>query len=320
MRKWVAGAAAVAVVVTLLFVGLGTLLGGVKTGAGEVAVVRNGGPYDNNRIRQVIPRASGYTWAGWWSSVHRYSAQQRLYTITSDPKRASQVGTDVVTVPTSDGVEVGIEGTLYFALAGDEKTLRAFDDRYGNRTYVSKDDETKYPWDGDEGWTAFFTQAVRPVIYNTLRSQIGTARCADLLPACAFVQQGSEGKNITLAPGQATEMLTKIETAINAQLSGSVRATLGGDYLQDFRFNLVRITLPDKVQASVDAAQAAFAEVATAQAGRARAQADAEANRARQAGYAACPTCAEIDKVKALPQGLTVYAPGGSTGLALPTK
>jgi regulator of protease activity HflC (stomatin/prohibitin superfamily) len=318
MNTWARGALAVVLVVLLPVVLIGTWIGGVHTGAGEVAVVRNGGPWDDREIRQIVPPASGFRWSGWWSSAHKYPAQQRVYTITSDPKRASQSGTDIVRMPTSDGVEVGMEGTLYFRLTTDEQTIRAFDDRYGNRTYLAADGETYYPYDGDEGWTAFFVQVVRPVVYNTLRAQLGAVRCAELVPTCAFVQQGADGTDAALTPGNSTAVLTKVESDINARLAAAVRQTLGGDYFTGFTFSLVGLTLPDKVRGSVEAAQAAFADVATSQAARAKAQADAEANRARQSGYAACPTCAEIDKVRALPQGLTVYAPGGTTGVSVP--
>lgn len=52
---------------------------------GEVAVVRNGGPFDNHRIRQVIDPGSSITYVGMYSSTHKYPAQQRFYTITSVP-------------------------------------------------------------------------------------------------------------------------------------------------------------------------------------------------------------------------------------------
>ena len=80
-----------------------------------------------------------------------------------------------------------------------------------------------------------------------------------------------------------------------------------------------RITLPTSVQDAVDRAQAAFASVSEAQAKVAQARADAEANQARQDGYNKCPTCARIDELKALPSGITVYAPGNGN-IALPTK
>ena len=52
----------------------------------------------------------------------------------------------------------------------------------------------------------------------------------------------------------------------------------------------------------------------------AQARAEADANQARQNGYDKCPACAEIDKLKALPQGITVYAPGNPQAVVVPTR
>ena len=109
-----------AVVLVLLAV----VTGFDKTSGGEVGVVRNGGPLDNNKIRQVIQPASNLTWTGLWSSTHKYPSQQRFYTITSDDKGGDRPGVDVVRVPSSDGVDMGLEGTLYFSLSTEEASLR----------------------------------------------------------------------------------------------------------------------------------------------------------------------------------------------------
>jgi len=37
---------------------------------GEVIVVRNGGPFDDKQIRQVVPNGSGNTWVGFFSEAH----------------------------------------------------------------------------------------------------------------------------------------------------------------------------------------------------------------------------------------------------------
>jgi hypothetical protein len=50
--------------------------------------------------------------------------------------------------------------------------------------------------------------------------------------------------------------------------------------------------------------------VTESQAALQKAQIDAQANAARQSGYNSCSTCAQIDILKALPPGLTTYAPG----------
>jgi hypothetical protein len=48
-----------------------------KPEAGEIGVVRNGGPFDNHNIRQIVPNGSGTTWNGWWSSTQPQSRSLR---------------------------------------------------------------------------------------------------------------------------------------------------------------------------------------------------------------------------------------------------
>jgi hypothetical protein len=68
--------------------------------------------------------------------------------------------------------------------------------------------------------------------------------------------------------------------------------------------------LPAKVQAAVDDAQAAFAQVTQAQARVESARADAQANAIRERGYKDCPACAQIDELKAIPSNVQTFAPG----------
>ncbi|WP_214324311.1 SPFH domain-containing protein [Nonomuraea sediminis] len=294
------------------------LIGGVRglesADAGVVAVVRDGGPLDDNRVRQVIDPGSGLEWTGMWSSIHRYPAQQRFYTITADPKRASRLGVDVVTVPSSDGVNLGIEGTLYFTLNLDHETLKRFDDKYGTRTFRSQNDESLYAWDGDDGWSAFFGQAVRPVIDNALRTEIGAMRCNELMPSCSLLQSAS------LKPLDSNTNIARVQNAVNTALARDLPQTLGGDFLTGMHFTLAKVSLPAEVQQAVDRSLAASAAVSEAQAKVAQARAEADANRARQDGYDKCPACAEIDKLRSLPQGITVYAPGNPQSVVIPSK
>ena len=92
-------------VIAALAIGLPALFSGfTKTQGGEIAVIRNGGPFDNNQIRQVIQPASSLTWIGTYSVKHRYPAQQRFYTITAQADRGDRTGVDVERLPTADGV------------------------------------------------------------------------------------------------------------------------------------------------------------------------------------------------------------------------
>ena len=59
-----------------------------------------------------------------------------------------------MTTPSSDGVNLGIEGTLYFTLNLDRDTLKRFDDNFGTRTFRAQDDDSWLAWEGDAGWSA----------------------------------------------------------------------------------------------------------------------------------------------------------------------
>lgn len=287
--------------------------------AGQVLVVRNGGWFAGANIRQIIMPGSSMTFSGLFSTVHGYPAQQRQYTISALPDQGDRPGVDVVSVPSSDGVQMGINGTFEFALNLDPATLRAFDDKFGTRTYLGVDGNTYYPWQGDTGWDAFLNQVVRPVLDNVLRDQVGDFRCADLVSSCALINNGSAGTAAvasSVANGSNSQNIATVQNAINTAMAADLKANLGGDYLTGIHFIAGQVTLPTGVQDEINAAQAAYAKVAENDAQVAQAQALAKANEIRQQGYNACPVCGSIDELKALPPGVTTLALG-SSGLAL---
>jgi hypothetical protein len=313
-------AAGVVVVVGLIVGLIGMFTGWDKTTGGEVGVVRNGGVFDNNKIRQVIQPASSLTWTGFWSSTHKYPARQRNYTITADARRGDRTGVDVLHVPSNDGVDLGIEGTIYFTLNLDKQAMERFDDKFGTRQFRGLDGNLRSAWDGDDGWSTFLDAIVRPVIDNDMRIQVGEFRCVDLLSSCALVQNQAAG---TVAPTAASSgkanntNIGRVQDSVNTSLKSDLTSKLGGEFFEDIQFNLSRVTLPPNVQGSVDRAQANFADITGAQAKVAVAQAEADANKKRQDGYNACPACAQIDIIKALPPGVTVYAPGSNSAVPL---
>ncbi len=207
-------AAALAVAVTGLTVALGlvaVLTGFTRTSAGEIAVVRDGGPFDDNRVRSVVDPASSRTWTGMLSQVHRYPAQQRFYTITADAEKGDRPGVDVVHVPSSDGVEMGLEGTIYFTLNQDHATLREFDDKFGTRRFRGPDGESRAAYDGDDGWNGFLDAIVRPVIDNDLREQVNGLRCAELVSSCALVQNGSTGAPVVRGEASSNANIARVQ-------------------------------------------------------------------------------------------------------------
>jgi len=292
-----------------------------RTNGGEIAVVRNGGPFDNNQIRQVVPPGSGLTWIGLYSTMHRYPSQQRLYTITSDPQRGARMDADVVRTPSSDGVDMGIEGTLYFSLNLDPESMKAFDEKFGTRGFRDGQGDLLYAWESYDGWSAFLDSVVRPVIDNNLRIQINSFRCSELVSSCALLQNSGQARPgvppVTTANGQQNNTnIAKVQQAVNDSLPRELHDVLGGDFFVGIRFNLVRVTMPQSVQDAVNKAQAAYAAVSEAQAKVVQAQSEADANKKRQEGYDACPACAQIDMIKALPPGVTTYAPGAGVSIA----
>ena len=69
---------------------------GASGNPGEIGVVRNGGPFDNTNIRQILPVGAGWTWVGFNSTVHFYPASnsQRIYRISTDPRQAETGGAE----------------------------------------------------------------------------------------------------------------------------------------------------------------------------------------------------------------------------------
>src|SRR2546423_10953194 len=160
---------------------------------GHVGVVRNGGPFDSRNVRQYLAPGQHLTWTGWYSqSPHNYPASHVTlrYTVTSDPKRGSRDGVDVITVPTKDGVQVGLEATVFFRFVGetDPVTLSRFDQSVGTRKFETTDGRMLYPSQGDDGFAAMLDAIFRPVLENDLRSEIGRYRCAEILSSCALVR------------------------------------------------------------------------------------------------------------------------------------
>jgi SPFH domain/Band 7 family protein len=280
---------------------------------GKEGVVRNGGPFDNHNIRQHIAPTASTSWVGFGSTVRYYPASfvQRYYTITSQGT-GDRPGVDVVTVPSQDGVQVGIEGTFYFRTVFDgsddgTKLLDDFDTQFGNRTFPAVDERSTllHVYDDDAGWSAFLDAIVRPVIDNDLRQEMLKYRCAELISSCAYVTNSQSGATNPTSSGngqQTQANLQQIEQDISRELQSDLADTLGEGYLEGVRFNLSRVTLPEPVQDAINQAQSAFANVAKAQAAVQAAKQQAAANRIKQQGYHRCPGCLQLDELTALQQ------------------
>jgi regulator of protease activity HflC (stomatin/prohibitin superfamily) len=278
---------------------------------GYVGVVRNGGPLDDRTIRQVLLPGQRLTWTGFFSeSPHQYPASNvsRTYTVTSDPRRGSRPGVDVVTVPTKDGVQVGVEATVFMRFVGerDLDVLTRFDISFGTRRFPTASGKRRlYPWDGDDGFYTWLDNFFRPVLEYNLRREIGRFDCAELVASCSLVRSGkiASGAPLRTVP---TADAGVIANRISSSLERDLTRTLGQPYFWDLRMRIARVSLPKDVQAAVDEAQANYVEVNTSKAQLRQAQYEARQKRLLGSAYNASPGLANIEALKALPKQATV--------------
>jgi hypothetical protein len=308
--------AAVVALLVVVVPGFAFLSGFTKADGGHVVVVRNGGPFDDNSIRQVIQPNSSLTSTGLFSAEHAYPSTQRNFKVSGAKNADSN---EVINVPTKDGVLVGVEGTFYFDVNfTDEKTMRAFDDKFGTRTYPDPAGNATYAWEGDAGWSAFLEFTLGNLVQNVLRQEIGNVECADLVASCSLAANSSAQAAAVNPNANGNQTINQVQQAVNDGFTKDVDDVLSVPILIHPRFVLSKVDLPQNVQEAINKAQAAFAGVTESQAALQRANIDAQADAARQSGYNACPTCAQIDILKSLPDGLTTYAPG--TGFSVTGK
>lgn len=308
-------------VILLFGLVIGSLVSLTRTGPTQVALCRNGGPFDNKSIRQIIPPQSSFKIPGLFTDCRKYIAgnEQRYYTISSVPNQGDRPGVDYVQVPTKDGVQVSLEATMYFHTAftdasgkPNEALLKTFDTEYGNRTF-----DGSHPYDGTDGWQKFLDVIVRPVIDNAVREEIGQYNCADLVSSCALIQ--SQGQvDLSKINGEANSRnFQAVQDAIQNRLATGINSALGGEYLNQFQFRLAKVRLPTNVQGSIDNAQASFADIAKSQAELKQAQFTAQAKALLARQYAKSPVQAYVDAVHAAPPGSTVII--GSQPFVTPT-
>ena len=278
---------------------------------GYVGVVRNGGPLDNRQVRQILLPGSRITFIGLFSQApHSYPSVRslRTYTITADAKRGSRPGVDVVSVPTRDGVQVGLEGIVYLRFVGeaDENLLKRFDSTVGTRKFPLPSGQELYPWDGADGFSAMLDGVFRPVLDNALRREVGGFDCAEIVVSCAVVRPSKR------RAGGAGSAIRTIEQRIDQGLAGDLLGTIGQPYFRDLRFRLVRVTLPGPVQQAIDEAQAEYANVSRDKARVRQARYQAERTRLLGRAYRENPSLATIDAIRAAPSKSTVIVNAGN--------
>ena len=197
-------------------------------------------------------------------------------------------------VPTEDGVDVGLEAKISFTTAftgvGDDKLMKEFDARFGNRTYPIPTGGTRlHPWDGDEGFGAFLDTEFRPVLDNALRETIGRFKCSELISSCALLQQQNINALGKGSGDKTNANLIQVQQAIAKALTDDLSGNLGGNYFKSVQVIVSAVRLPDEVQKSVDEAQARFADVNQSRADLQRAKIRKQVNATLGASYRAAP-------------------------------
>ncbi|HEX8745001.1 MAG TPA: SPFH domain-containing protein [Thermoleophilaceae bacterium] len=318
---------------------------------GHVCVVVDGGPLDDRKVSKVRQPGSAVETVGIFNHQRCFPANERHYTLSSDPAAADSKTVDVVKVPTKDAVEVYVEGQFRFRLTTDEGTLKDFYRRYGSRTFAGT-----HPYDGDEGWNNFLAQVFRQPSLTATREAVGRYRCIELRNTCQYVtnaQAAVSGGVREVETGQNLEKVAEeigrtTETRLNEFLSGTCQRPDGPDpgaapdegpcrrYFVAVRFTLGQPHFEDSVEKSVTAAQTAGADAATARLqaqkkveearGRRRvSEEDAKAIRETGSAYRRNPVKGRIDLAEAIcgveddgrPKGCPVQSFGGNSSLLL---
>lgn len=285
--------------------------------AGEMGVVRNGGPLDNHNIRQVVPNGSGRTSNGLFSETHYYpvDTQQRYYKADAcfnSPRPEEREKCTADRGPwefqTKDGVQIGIEGTVYLNTTFNDskqgiKSIKSFDQQFATRTFNGE-----HAYDGNSGWSNFLAAIVDPIVSNNLRETGLAFECSDFVSSCALVQNGSKQ---TVDNKNNQSNLQTVQQAVATNLESDLRSTLGGTYFKNVKFVITHVDLPKRIFDSIVDAQSQFAKVSRINAEKAQAKAQTAveyqkylANKNREKGYSACPSCARQDEIRVLVNGI----------------
>ena len=304
------GAAAAVLAVVALVVLVVAFTGFKSVPPGDICVVQEGGPLDGRGVADVRQPSSGVSFVGTFNSQRCFPATERNYVLSADPRQSDSEAVDFFETPTSDAVQVRIEGQALFRLSTEERAVEQFYRRFGVRTFNGL-----HPYDGNDGWVAFLNVQFRPVLENALRDAIGQYRCVQLNNTCAYVQDADAVARGRLSGADNVQNLAEVQGKIAETLQRDLDDTLGGRFFEGVRFRLVQVRFDPEVQRSIVQATAARADVATkrlqaqqkvetAIGDRRVAEQKARAIRATRGAYANNPSQARIDAIRALPQNL----------------
>jgi regulator of protease activity HflC (stomatin/prohibitin superfamily) len=233
-RRW--GLIPIVILVVLALAAAPTLLSSVrKTPRNRVGISYGGGPNEGVHFQRIIQPGSGLFVNGLFDSLYLYPSDQQNYIVSKTASQGSTNGSDSITAPTSDRVQVQYQVAAFFKLNIDR--LRAFHEQLGLRyqAYTSK------------GWNN--------MLQDTLRQQMESA-----------IQQETRRYTVDELFGSA-KVLTDIQTAVRKTIALQLVESLGQEYFcgpdyfpggkcNPITFFIKRIDIPMSVSSAYEAVQA----------------------------------------------------------------
>jgi hypothetical protein len=290
---------------------------------GQIGVVRDGGSLDKNKnsvrsIDQNDPSKSagiqcpnvGNRWNGYASSVRWYPSSTAQHTIKFDTEGHQDIGPRQI--DTKDNIRLQMTGVLYLYTNFDctpqgQAALLAFDKQMSGRPSGQR------PW---EDWANWQVADLSPVLDRSMRTLNGYT-AAQLVPRAKEIQNVSASDQAKVDPKAKPVDIAEISKTVADSFLANAKATFGHQYFSKAVLVLNKPELPPNVSAAIDGVQAAFANVAKAQAQLDAATKQVAVSKKKQQSYRICESCARQDEITTfnttLPDNVTsVWYNGGS--------
>jgi hypothetical protein len=206
-----------------------------KTPRNRVGISYGGGPIEGVHFQKIVQPGSGLFINGLFDSLYLYPSDQQNYIVSKGKSQGSVNGSDSITAPTSDRVQVQYQVAAFFKLNIDR--LRAFHEQLG----------LKYQAYTASGWTN--------MLQDTLRQQMESA-----------IQQETRRYTVDDLFG-SSKVLIDIQTAVRKTIAVQLVESLGQEYFcgpdyvpggecNPITFFIKRIDIPMSVSQAYEAVQA----------------------------------------------------------------
>ncbi|MBV9951099.1 MAG: hypothetical protein JO291_04055 [Acidimicrobiia bacterium] len=233
-RRW--GLIPLIIVIVLVLAAAPTLLSSVrKTPRNRVGISYGGGPIEGVHFQRIIQPGSGLFVNGLFDSLYLYPSDQQNYIVSKTPSQGSTNGSDSITAPTEDRVQVQYQVAAFFKLNIDR--LRSFHEQLGLK------------------YSAYTTAGWNNMLQDTLRQQMESA-----------IQQETRRYTVDELFG-SSKVLTDIQTAVRKTIAVQLKESLGQEYFcgpdyfpggkcNPITFFIKRIDIPMSVSSAYEAVQA----------------------------------------------------------------